>query len=96
MTSDRAQNKLLERMVEALLKQRFSQFAKKYGQESVVKTWAAIVKSGGIEAYLRNRGWDPHMKIIDALDCLDGYCDSVEPVIQQMLKRGVGKNESWL
>ena len=96
MRNDRAQNKLLERMFEALLKQRFSQFAKKYGQESVVQTWEAIVKSGGITAYLRNREWNSHTKIIDALDCLDDYCDSVEPVIQRMINGGVGKNQSTL
>ena len=91
MSNDRAQNKLLERMFEAIFKQRFSQFAKKYGQESVVQTWAAIVKSGGVKAHLRNREWNTHTKIIDALDYLDGYCDSVEPVIQQRVKRGVEK-----
>ena len=96
MASDRAENKLIESMFEALLKQRFSQFAKKYGQESVVQTWATVVRSGGIKAFLNNREWNSHTKIIDALDCLDDYCDSVEPVIQRMIKEGVGKNDSTL
>jgi hypothetical protein len=36
------------------------------------------------------------MKILEALDCLDDYCDSVEPVIQRRIKGRVAKNESKL
>jgi hypothetical protein len=96
MANDRAENKLIESMFEGLLKQRFSQFAKKYGHESVVQTWAAVVRSGGIKAFLTDREWNSHTKIIEALDCLDDYCDSVEPVIQRMIKGRVGKNDSTL
>ena len=96
MASDRAENKLIESMFEALLKQRFSQFAKKYGQESVVQTWAAVVRSGGIKAFLTDREWNSHTKIIDALDWLDDYCDSVEPAIQRRINGRVGKNQSTM
>jgi hypothetical protein len=96
MASDRAENKLIESMFEVLLKQRFSQFSKKYGHESVVQTWAVVVRSGGIKAFLTDREWGSHTKIIDALDSLDDYCDSVEPVIQRMLKGRVGENDSML
>jgi hypothetical protein len=96
MANDRVENKLIESMFEALLKQRFSQFSKEYGHESVVQTWAAVVSSGGIKAFLTNREWNSHTKIIDALNSLHDYCDSVEPVIQRMKKGRVGKNDSTL
>jgi hypothetical protein len=96
MANDQAENKLIEGMFEALLKQRFSQFSKKYGQESVVQTWAAVVRSGGIKAFLSGREWNSHMKILEALDCLDDYCDSVEPVIQRRIKGRVAKSDSTL
>jgi hypothetical protein len=96
MANDRGENKLIEIMFEVLFKQRFSQFAKKYGQESVVQTWTAVVRSGGIKAFLTDREWNSHTKIIDALDWLDDYCDSVETVIQRRINRRVGKNESTL
>ena len=87
MANDEAGKRLVETMFEALLKRRFSQFARKYGRESVLHTWATIVRRGGINAYLSNRGWDTNTQIIDALDCLDGYCDWVEARIQDTIKK---------
>jgi hypothetical protein len=96
MANDRGENKLIESMLEGLLKQRFSQFSKKYGHESVVQTWAAVVRSGGIKAFLADREWNSHTKIIDALDCLDDYCDSVEPAIQRMIRGRRGKKREYV
>ena len=92
MPNNFAGKRLLEKMFEALLRERISKFAKKYGQESVVQTWAEIVKSGGFKAYSSKWEWNPHTKIIDALDYLDDYCDSVESTIQATIN-GKGKNE---
>ena len=94
MANDDASKRLVEMMVERLLKQRFSQFARKYGRGLVVQTWASIVKSGGIKAYLWNREWDSNTKIIDALDCLDCYCDWVEARIQDTIRKRSGKSKS--
>jgi hypothetical protein len=96
MANDEASKRLVEMMFESLLKKRFSQFARKYGRGPVVQTWAKRVKGGGIKAFLSEREWNSHTKIIDALDYLDHYCDSVEPLIQGAIKRTVGKNESTL
>jgi hypothetical protein len=49
MANDRAENKLIENTFELLFKQKFSQFAKKCGQESVVQTWATVVRRGGLK-----------------------------------------------
>ena len=94
MVNDEARKRLVEMMFEGLLKQRFSQFARKYGRGPVVQTWASIVKRGGIKAYLWNREWDSNTKIIDALDCLDCYCDWVEARIQDTIKKRLGRSES--
>ncbi len=96
MANDEARKELLEMMFEALLKKRFSQFAKKYGRGPVVHTWAEIVKGGGIKAFLGEREWGSHAKIIDVLDCLDDYCDSVGSMIQTTIKGRMEKNDSTL
>ncbi len=91
MEENGATQRLLEKMFEAAFKERFSQMARKYGQELVIQTWAQIVKGGGIKVYLSQWEWNSHMKIIDLLDHLDEYCDSVEVMIQKRAKRGKGK-----
>lgn len=96
MANDEARKRMVEMMFEALLNQRFSQFAKKYGQGPVVRTWAERVKGGGIKAFLSELEWNSHTKIIDILDCLDDYCDSVESMIQATKKGRMKKNDPTL
>lgn len=93
MENNAATQRLLEKMFEATLKQRFSQFARIYNQELVVRTWEQIAKNGGIKLYLRRRDWDSPLKIVDALDYLDGYCDSIESVIRDHDRREKGKRK---
>jgi hypothetical protein len=93
MENDAATKRLLIRMAEATLKQRFCQFARKYDRKFVVRTWAEIAKNGGIKLYLSRRHWDSPMKIADALDYLDGYCDSIEAVIRDHDGREKGKRK---
>jgi len=96
MANDKARERMVEMMFEALLNQRFSRFAKKYGQGPVVRTWAERVKDGGIKAFLSELEWNSHTKLIDILDYLDEYCDSVEVMIQATMKRRMRKNDSTL
>ncbi len=96
MANDEARKRLVERMFEALLTQRFSQFSRKYGQGPVVQTWAEVVKGVGVKAFLSERDWNSHAKIIDVLDCLDDYCDSVESMIRAKIEGGREKNDSTL
>jgi hypothetical protein len=90
MENNAATKSLLIKMAEATLKQRFSQFARRYNQEIVGRTWAEIAKSGGIKLYLSRRHWDTPTKIADALDSLEAYCDSIEAVIRDQDKRKKG------
>ena len=96
MANDEARKRLVEMMFEGLLKQRFSRFAKKYGRRPVINTWAESVKGGGIKAFLSDREWNSHIKIIDALDSLDDYCDGVESMIRAKIKGRRKKNDSVL
>lgn len=93
MENNAATKRLLERMFKAALKERFSQFARRREPELFARTWARIVKKGGIKSYLTPWEWDSPMKIVDALDSLDDYCDSVEAMIQEHDKREKGKRK---
>ena len=87
MENNVATERLLTKMAEATLKQRFAQFARKYNRELVGRTWTEISKNGGIKLYLSRMHWDAPMKIVDALDDLDAYCDSIEAVIRDQDKK---------
>ena len=82
MGNNAVTKRLLTKMAEATLKQRFCQFGSIYDRGLVVRTWGEIAKNGGIKLYLSRRHWDDPVKIVDALDRLDVYCDSIEAVMR--------------
>jgi hypothetical protein len=96
MANDEARQRMVEMMFTALLNRRFSQFTKKYGHGPVIRTWEEKIKAGGIGTFLSEREWNSHTKIIDILDCLDDYCDSVESMIQVTVKGRMKINDSTL
>jgi len=96
VANDEAGKRLIEMMFWRLLNQRFSQLAKHYGQGPVVHAWAERVKGGGIKAFLSEREWNSHTKLIDVLDSLDDYCDSIESMIRAAMKGRMKKNDSTL
>ena len=87
MENDAATKKLLIKMAEATLRQRFLQFTRKYDHKLVGRTWAEIAKGGGVKLHLSRRHWETPMKIVDALDSLEAYCDSIEAVIREQAER---------
>jgi len=93
MENNAATKRFVEKMFQAAVKQRFLEFARKYNRKLVVRTWAQIVKSGGIELYLSRWDWDSPMEIVDALDSLDEHCDSVEALIREGNRREKGKRK---
>jgi len=96
MANDEARQTMVETMFSALLNRRFSQFTKIYGYGPVLRTWEEKIKAGGISTFLSEREWNSHTKIIDILDCLDDYCDSVEAMIQATVKGRMKINDSTL
>jgi hypothetical protein len=96
MENNAATRKLMEKMFEATFRERFSQMTRKYGKKLVFHTWAQVVRSGGIKEYLSPYEWNSRMKITDALDYTDDYCDSVEAMIQDRAKKEEGKKHKAL
>jgi len=94
MENSAATKKLMEKMFEATFEERFSRMARRYGRKLVFHTWVQVVRSGGIKEYLSQCEWNSHVKIIDALDYMDDYCDSVEAMIRA--KMWIAKNHKAL
>jgi len=85
--------RLIDKMFDAALKERFSQLKRKYDPDLVFNVWTQIVKSGGVKVYFNKWMWRPKTTIQQALDCLDAYCNSIEALIQQRQGKGKGKKE---
>ena len=92
MGNNGATKRLLTKMAEATLMQRFCQFARAYDRKLVLRTWREIAKDGGIKLYLNRRHWDDPIRIAEALDRLDAYCDSIETVLRDQDRRKKRKN----
>jgi hypothetical protein len=92
MGNNGATKRLSTKMAEATLRQRFCQIARIYDRELVVRTWGEIAKNGGIKVYLSRRHWGDPIKIADALDHLDAYCDSIEAMLRDRDRRKKGRS----
>ena len=96
MKNDLQKDKLIEKMFDAALKEKFSQLGRKYKWELVLKVWAKIARCQGSKPYFKKGVWKPEMTIMEALDCLDRYCDSIEAMIQEGMKKEKEKKEGNL
>jgi len=94
--SDPERKRLIERMFDAAMKEKFSQLARKYNSELVFKVWAELetARCNGVEPYCSKWGWNPEMTMMEALDCLDSYCDSIEAMIQDRQEEEKEQKES--
>jgi len=93
MASRQDTEKLIEEMFQAALKEKFSQFARKYDPQIVFEVWTEIMGKEGNSFYFQKCGWIAEMTIQKALDGLDGCCDSIEASIQERLGKGNGEKE---
>ena len=77
--------RLIERMFDAALKEKFAQLARKYDSQVVFKVWAEteVARCNRVEPCSGNCGWNPEMTIMGALDCLDRYCESIEAMVHE-------------
>jgi hypothetical protein len=87
--SDRQQ--IIEKMFDAALKEKISRMARKYDHNLVFEFWTHIVKSDGVKIYFSKWEWKPEMTLGQALDSLDGYCDSIEAMIRDRQEERGGK-----
>jgi hypothetical protein len=74
--------KIIEKMVEAAMKEKLRQLARKYDQKFVFDIWVEMTKKGGSKPYARRLTWKPELTIAQALGCLDNYCTSLEMQIR--------------
>ena len=80
MENDLQRDKLIEKMFDAALKEKFSQLGRKYKWELVLKVWAEIARCQGSKPYFNKGVWKLEMTIMEALDSLDAYSgDSGRP-----------------
>lgn len=74
-------------LLEAALEQKLSRLAQKYSDEVVINIWKEMRIGGGNEAYLSVSEWKAEMTIMEALWCLDDYCDFIEAMILKQLEK---------
>ncbi len=77
-----------------VLDQRISQLARKYTDELVLKIWEEMEIGGEDQAYLSVCGWKSDMTLMEALECLDDYCDFIESKIRKHQEKGKEKRGS--
>jgi len=83
--------KIIEKMFEAALKEKFAQLARKYDPKVVFEIWTEIIRGGGVQGrFPPKEEWDQNVTIKQALDCLDGYCKSIESLIRKLQGRKKG------
>jgi hypothetical protein len=76
--------KIIDKMFEAALKEKFSQLVRKYDPKLVFEIWTQIIRGGAVQGCLPPKEkWDQNMTIKQALDCLDGFCKSIESLIRK-------------
>jgi len=82
-----SRKKIIEKMFEAALKEKFIELKRKYQPDLVFEIWAKLLRIGGIKALLEKKDWDEKMTIKEALDSLDGYSILIESFILEEKKR---------
>jgi len=81
---ENSRKKILKKMFEAALKEKFSQLASKYNPRLVFEIWTQIITGGGVQGrFPPKEKWDQNVTMKQALDCLDGYCESIESLIRK-------------
>ena len=80
---ENSRKKILEKMFEVALKEKFSELARKYDPGLLFEIWTQLLKGGGIQGRFPEKEWDQKMTIEQALDCLDDYCTSIESMIRK-------------
>ncbi len=83
METNNGRERLIEKMFDAALKEKMNQMARKYDHDLVFELWARIEKFGHLKTYFGKWKWKPSMTIMEAMECLDDYCDGLETQLQE-------------
>jgi hypothetical protein len=88
---DHSRKKLIDKMFDAALKEKFSQLTKKYDPDLVFEIWAQVVKCRRVKiSFIK---WKPNMTLRQALDSLDDRFNSVDASIRKLQEEGEGKKK---
>ncbi len=82
MEKDMERVRLISKMFDAALKEKFSQFYRKYDPQTVFETWLRIVKHEGVKIYFARWGWTRNTTIDQALNQMDDYLAFIESSLQ--------------
>ena len=77
----------LEKMFEAVLRENFDRWSRKYDHQSVFAVWAEMVGSKGLRPHFRKVGWKIDMTIQEALEAFDDYCQEIEDKFRKREER---------
>jgi len=83
MLGNLGNDRLIERLFNVAMKDKFSQFYRKYEQEVVFEIWAEIMTKKGLNEYLKRLRLEPEMTIKEVMDFLNSGYNAVEVMIQQ-------------
>ena len=70
--------RMISKMFDAALKEKFSHFYRKYDPQSVFEAWLRIVKQEGVRIYFARWAWTRNTTIDQALDQMDDYLAFIE------------------
>ena len=69
-------------MFDAALKEKFNRLEREYAPDIFFEIWLKTMESRFVKNYFKERGWNLHMTIEQALDRLDEYLNLVEDIIK--------------
>ena len=75
-----SRKKIVSKMVDAAVKEKFSELHRKYDHKIVFEAWATTVENARQSVHDK---WSPKMTIQQALDSLDDLFDPVESIIRR-------------
>jgi hypothetical protein len=82
------QENIIGKMFAAAMREKISQLARNYGQETMFQSWVEYVKERRGKGQALEGRWDPDLSLAEALDILDEDSGSIERSIQKRLEEG--------
>ena len=84
MEKDMEKERLISKMFDAALNEKFSQFYRKYDPESVFEAWVRIAKDEGVKTYFARWAWTRNDTIDQALDKMEDYLSFIESSLNRL------------
>jgi hypothetical protein len=83
MEKDMERERLISKMFDAALKEKFFQFYRKYNPKLVFEAWLRIAKDEGVRIYFARWAWTQTITIDQALKQMDDYLSFIESSLQE-------------